>query len=117
MNNLRNSVRLVGRAGMDPEVMNFENGTKKVKFSLATSEYRKDAKGNKIEDTQWHNIIAWGPLASILEKYLQKGKEVAVEGKLVHRSYETKDGQRKYITEVVANETLFLGNDKAAASK
>lgn len=115
MNNLKNSVRLVGRVGMEPEVANFETGKKKVRFSLATSDYYKDSNGNKVEDTQWHNIIAWGGLAANLEKYLKKGAQIAIEGKLVHRSYDDKNGQRRYITEIIANETMFLGGDKPSA--
>jgi single-strand DNA-binding protein len=113
MNNLKNSVRLLGRVGIEPEVMNFDNGKKKIRFSLATSDYYKDADGKRIEDTQWHNIVAWGGQAAILEKFLHKGKEIAVEGKLTHRSYVDKDGQRRYITEVIVSEALFIGAPQA----
>ncbi len=109
MNNLRNSVRLVGRLGTDPEVYNFENGKKKVRFSLATTEAYKDKDGKRVENTQWHNIVAWGAQAAFLEKYVQKGREIAIEGKLIHRSYEDSSGSRKYITEIVVNETLLMG--------
>ena len=100
MNALKNKVQLIGNLGQDPEIMNMENGTKLAKFSIATSDSYKNAKGEKVEDTQWHNIVAWGKTADIVENYLVKGKQVAVEGKLTHRSYETKDGEKRYITAV-----------------
>lgn len=110
MNNLRNRVQLIGHPGADPEIRNLEKGTKLAKLSLATNETYKNAKGEKITETQWHNIIAWGKTAEFMEKYVQKGKEVGVEGKLVNRSYENSEGEKKYITEVVVNEVLLLGN-------
>jgi single-strand DNA-binding protein len=109
MNAIKNRVQLIGNLGQDPEIVNMENGGKLAKFSIATSETYKNAKGEKVEDTQWHNIVAWGKTAEIVENYLTKGKQVAVEGKLVHRSYETKEGERRYITEVKCNELLMLG--------
>ncbi|MDC6387652.1 single-stranded DNA-binding protein [Maribacter sp. PR1] len=109
MNALKNKVQLIGNLGQDPEIVTLENGTKLAKFSLATTESYKNAKGEKVEDTQWHNIVAWGKTAEIVENYLLKGKQVAVEGKLTHRSYETKEGERRYITEVRCNELLMLG--------
>jgi single-strand DNA-binding protein len=110
MNNLKNRVQLIGNLGMNPEIKNLESGKKLAKFSIATNESYKNAKGEKIEDTQWHNLIAWGKTADIIEKYLQKGTEVAVEGKLTNRSYDDKDGNKRYITEIVVNEILMLGN-------
>ncbi len=109
MNALRNSVQLIGNLGQDPEIVNLENGNKLAKFSIATSDSYKNAQGEKIEDTQWHNVVAWGKTAEIVENYLTKGKQVAVEGKLVHRSYETKEGEKRYITEIKCNELLMLG--------
>ncbi len=79
------------------------------RFSVATHETYRNAKGDKIEETQWHNLIAWGRLAEIAEKYLQKGSEVALEGKLVNRNYTDKEGNKKYITEIQVNELLMLG--------
>ena len=76
---------------------------------LATTERYKNKQGERVEDTQWHNVVIWGNLAEIAEKYLQKGKEVALEGKLVHRSYEDKDGNKRYISEIVASDFLMLG--------
>ena len=109
MNALKNKVQLIGNLGQDPEVVTLENGSKLAKFSIATSDSYKNAQGEKVEDTQWHNIVAWGKLADIVENYLNKGKQVVIEGKLTHRSYETKEGEKRYITEVRCNELLMLG--------
>jgi single-strand DNA-binding protein len=109
MNALKNRVQLIGNLGQDPEIVTLESGSKLAKFSLATSDYYKNAKGEKVEDTQWHNIVAWGKTAEIVESYLTKGKQVAVEGKLIHRTYETKEGEKKYFTEIKCNELLMLG--------
>ncbi|MGM5469265.1 single-stranded DNA-binding protein [Flavobacteriaceae bacterium LMO-SS05] len=108
MNTLRNKVQLIGNLGNDPEIINLESGKTLAKFSIATNESYKNAQGEKITDTQWHNIVAWGSTATLVEKYLQKGKEVAIEGKLTSRSYETSTGEKRYITEVVCNELLML---------
>ena len=108
MKSLRNSVQLIGRLGKDPEVKEFGK-SKKAVFSIATSDSYKNQKGEKIEDTQWHNIVIWGKLAGVAEKYLKKGNEVAVEGKLVHRMYETDKGEKKFFTEVNVNDLLMLG--------
>ena len=110
MNNLRNKVQLIGNLGNNPEIVNLDSGKKLAKFSIATNESYKNAQGEIIKDTQWHNVVAWGKTADIIEKYLQKGNEVAVEGKLVNRNYDDKDGNKRYITEVVVNELLMLGN-------
>ncbi|WP_222983013.1 single-stranded DNA-binding protein [Flagellimonas meishanensis] len=109
MNSLKNKVQLIGNLGNDPEVIVMENGTKLAKFSVATNETYKNAQGEKVTDTQWHNIVAWGKTAEIAESYLAKGKEVAIEGKLTSRSYETKEGEKRYITEIRCNELLMLG--------
>ncbi|MCL6267002.1 single-stranded DNA-binding protein [Flagellimonas myxillae] len=109
MNSLRNKVQLIGNLGNDPEIVLMESGSKLAKFSLATNETYKNAEGEKVTDTQWHNIVAWGKTAEIAESYLEKGKEVMIEGKLVHRSYETKEGEKRYITEIKCNELLMLG--------
>lgn len=109
MNALRNKVQLIGHLGQDPEIVNLDSGSKLAKFSIATNESYRNAKGEKVEDTQWHNIVAWGKTAEIVESYLTKGREVAVEGKLIHRSYETKEGDKRYVTEVKCNELLMLG--------
>ena len=109
MNTLRNKVQLIGHLGQDPEIVNLESGKTLAKFSIATNESYKNAKGEKVENTYWHNIVAWGKTAQIAEKYLVKGKEIAIEGKLTNRSYEGQDGNKRYVTEIVCNELLMLG--------
>lgn len=109
MSTLKNKVQLIGNIGNEPEITNLESGKKVAKFSIATNEFYKDSKGEKQQDTQWHNVVAWGKIAEIVEKYVGKGKEVALEGKLTSRSYETKEGEKRYVTEVVIDEILLLG--------
>ncbi len=109
MNSLKNSVRLIGNLGSDPEVKSFDKNKKMARVSLATNETYTNSEGVKITDTCWHNLIAWGKTASFVEKYLAKGSEVAVEGKLTSKSYTDKEGNKKYITEVVVNDILMLG--------
>ncbi|MBK9590891.1 MAG: single-stranded DNA-binding protein [Crocinitomicaceae bacterium] len=113
MNNLRNKVQLIGHIGKAPEILTFENGNKMAKFSLATNEFYKNAKGEKVEDTQWHNITVWGKQVATIEKYVTKGSEIAVEGKLVTRSFETKEGEKRTKTEIVAHEFLLLSKKSA----
>ncbi len=108
MTSLKNSVHLIGRLGIDPETTTFDNGKMKVRFSLATSENYRNANGERVQETQWHNIVAWGGTAKVAADYLKKGKEIALEGKLVNRSWEDKEGQKHYITEIVANQILML---------
>jgi len=114
MKNLKNRVQLIGNIGKEPEVKSFDSGKTKASFSLATSESYTDADGKKVTDTQWHQIVAWGNTANYIESYLDKGNRIAVDGKLVHRSYNDKDGVTKYITEVLVNEILLLTNKPAA---
>ena len=109
MNALRNKVQLIGHVGQEPEIKTFEGGKKLANFTLATNETYKNDKGEKVEETQWHRLVAWGKTADIIEKYVIKGKEIAIEGKLTHRSYEDKNGEKRYVTEVVATEVLLLG--------
>ncbi|NNF19454.1 MAG: single-stranded DNA-binding protein [Flavobacteriaceae bacterium] len=109
MNALRNKVVLIGNLGQDPEIVALENGSKLAKFSVATNESYKNGKGEKVTDTQWHQVVAWGKTAEIVENYLHKGSEVAVQGKLMHRTYETKEGVKRYVTEVRCSELLMLG--------
>ena len=111
MKTLKNSVQLIGHLGKDPEVKTFGDKMKAA-FSIATSETYKNAKGEKVEDTQWHNLVIWGKLAEMAGKYLKKGSEVAIEGKLVHRVYETDKGEKRYITEINVNEFEMLGAKK-----
>lgn len=110
MNNLRNKVQLIGRLGADPEVKSLEGGKRLAKLSVATNESYKNAKGEKVTETQWHNLVAWGKTVDIIEKYLQKGNEVAIEGKLVNRNYADKEGNKHYVTEIHVNELLMLGS-------
>lgn len=110
MNNLRNRVQLIGNLGQDPEIKNLENGKKVVHFTIATNDTYKNTDGQKVEETTWHNIVAWNGLAERAARYLKKGKEVAIDGRLVYRSYEDKKGVTKYVTEIVLNEMLFLGS-------
>lgn len=104
---LRNSVTLIGRTGKDVETVNFENGAL-AKVSLATTDFYTNAKGEKVQDTQWHNIVAYGKTGEILSKYVNKGDEVAVEGKITYRSYDDKEGQKRFITEIRVNEVVLL---------
>lgn len=110
MNSLRNRVQLIGNPGMDPEIKNLDNGNKLAKFSIATNEIYKNTKGEKVTDTQWHNVVAWGKTAELVEKFVRKGKEVGLEGKLTTRTYDSKDGEKRYVTEVVLNDLLLLRN-------
>ncbi len=109
MANLRNSVQLIGRLGKDPDVKTFEKGKKLATLTLATNETYKNHKGEKIQDTQWHSLVVWGKLADVVSKYLKKGSEIAIEGKLVHRAYETGKGEKKYFTEINVNDLVMLG--------
>jgi single-strand DNA-binding protein len=109
MSTLKNKVQLIGHVGNDPEIKTFDGGKKLAKLSIATNESYKNDKGEKVEETQWHNLVAWGKTADIIEKYVVKGKEIAIEGKLTHKSYEDKNGEKRYVTEVVIDELLMLG--------
>ena len=108
MKNLRNRVQLIGNVGKEPQVRSFESGKTMATFSLATTETYKDQNGKQVNDTQWHQVIAWDKTANFIESYVDKGNRVAIDGKLVHRSYNDKDGNTKYITEVVVNEVMLL---------
>ena len=110
MNTLRNKVQLIGNLGNDPEIINLDSGSKLAKFSIATNESYKNSQGEKVVDTQWHNVVAWGKIAEIIENFVTKGKEIAIEGKLTTHSWEDKEGVKRYTTEVVCNELLMLGN-------
>ena len=108
MNALRNKVQLIGNLGMKPEVKVLDGGKKLAKMSIATNESYKNAKGELAKETQWHNLVAWGKTADIIEKYLTKGSEVAIDGKLMSRTYTDKEGTKRYITEIQVNEVLLL---------
>ncbi|MCH7403508.1 single-stranded DNA-binding protein [Belliella kenyensis] len=109
MSGIRNRVQLIGRLAAKPELTQFESGKKKASFRMATNEYYKNANGEKVEETTWHNVVAWDKAASILEKYTDKGSEIGIVGKLTNRSYDDKDGNKRYVTEVLADEILLLG--------
>jgi len=109
---LKNKVQLIGNLGNNPEIRTTEAGRKMARFSIATSETYRSAKGDKVTETQWHNLVAWGKVADIAEQYLSKGSEVAIEGKLINRNYLDKEGTKKYVTEVQVNEVLMLGDKK-----
>lgn len=104
-----NKVILVGNLGKDPELKELPSGTKMTTFTMATTERYKDKQGAQQEKTEWHNIVAWGPLADICAKYLHKGKQVYIEGKIQTRTYDDRDGNKRYMTEIVANEMQMLG--------
>jgi len=110
MNALKNKVQLIGNLGNIPEIKNTENGKKLARFSIATNETYHNSKGEKVTETTWHNLVAWGKLADLAEKYLQKGTEIVIEGKLINRSYNDKEGTKKHISEVQVNEILMLGS-------
>ncbi|MHB9148141.1 MAG: single-stranded DNA-binding protein [Candidatus Amoebophilus sp.] len=111
-----NRVILLGNLGKDPEIRHLENGRARASFTLATNEFYKNKEGEKVTSTEWHNVVLWSPLAEIAEKYLTKGKQVYIEGKLTNRSYTDKDGQAKYITEVVGQNLVLLGSKESEVS-
>ena len=106
---LKNKVLLIGHVGNKPETRTFESSKKLVRFSVATNETYRNAKGEKTTETQWHNLVAFGKLADIAAKFLEKGTEVALEGKLVNRQYTDKEGVKRHITEIHISELLLLG--------
>lgn len=112
MNSVRNQVQLIGNVGKDVELRSIANGSHVATFSLATNDYYKNTKGEKVQDTQWHNIVIWGKQAELASKVLEKGTEVCVQGKLVHRSYETSKGDKRYITEIKASTFLKLTKEE-----
>lgn len=107
MTSIKNNVQLIGRLGNDPVIRHFDSGKKMANFSLATNDVYINNKGEKVEDTQWHNIVVWGKKADVVERYLKRGSEVAIQGKLVSRSYES-NGEKKYITEISLNELMMM---------
>ena len=110
MSTLRNKVQLIGNIGNEPKITNLESGNKVARFSMATNEYYRNAQGEKIQSTQWHYVVAWDKKADIIGQYTHKGKEVAIEGKLISRSYTNEMGIKCYVTEIVATEILLLGS-------
>lgn len=106
---LKNKVQLIGNLGNAPEIKETSGGRKVAKFAMATNESYRNPKGEKVTETQWHNLVAWGKLADLAEQYLSKGSEIAIEGKLTHRDYLDQQGVKRYITEIQINEILLLG--------
>jgi single-strand DNA-binding protein len=104
-----NKAILIGNLGKDPEIRTIDSGRKVATFSLATTESYKDKNGERVDQTEWHNIVFWGPIADVIEKYLKKGSQIYVEGKIRTRSYEDKEGVKKYITEIVGDKMTMLG--------
>lgn len=110
MNALRNKVQLIGRLGQDPEIKTLESGKKVARFNLATNESYKNSEGAKIDETTWHSIVVWNGLAELTSKYLTKGKEVCIEGRISYRSYTDKNGIQRNVTEIVASDMVMLGS-------
>lgn len=115
MSNMRNKVQLIGRLGAKAEIKEFESGKKKATFSLATNDFYRNKAGEKVEETTWHNLVAWEKTAERIAKYTDKGTEIAIEGKITNRSYEDKDGNKKYITEIVVEEFMLMGERAVTA--
>ena len=113
MSNFRNHVQLIGNVGEDPKITLLDGGRKVARFPMATNEYYTNNQGEKIQNTDWHQVVAWGKTADILEKYTTKGSEIGVQGKIKTRSYTTEDGNQRYVTEIVADEVLLLGSKAA----
>lgn len=109
MNRFRNHVQLIGNIGDEPKITPLEGSKKVCRFPLATNEYYKNAQGDKVQSTDWHTIVAWGKTAEIIEKYAKKGDEIGIIGKIKTRSFEGEDGNQRYVTEIVADEVLLLG--------
>ncbi|MBF4472715.1 MULTISPECIES: single-stranded DNA-binding protein [Flavobacterium] len=106
---MQNRVQLIGNTGNDPIIKTLDNGRKVANLSIATKEFYKNEKGERVEQTEWHPVVAWGKVAEIIEKFVTKGKQIAIDGKLTHRSYDDKNGEKRYITEVVVSEIMLLG--------
>lgn len=115
MKTLHNSVKLIGRLGQDPEIKTLDKGSKFAKFALATSNNFTAKDGSKQELAQWHNIVVWGNLAFVCEKYLKKGREIAIDGRLTYRSWEDKNGIKHFTSEIIASELLFVGSKNDAS--
>lgn len=105
---MKNRVQLIGHVGQDPEVKNLEGGKKLATISIATNDSYINTKGEKVEQTEWHKAVAWGKTAEIIEKFVLKGKEIAIDGKLTNRTYDDANGVKRYVTEIVINEVLLL---------
>jgi len=116
MNTLKNKVQLIGNLGFDPEVREIAKGRKVARISVATNDRFTNAEGEKVTNTQWHTVVAWGRTAEMVERLLRKGTQVALEGRLVHRSYEVRDGSKRYVTEIVLSDFQLLTPKSQAAA-
>lgn len=105
---LKNKVQLIGHLGNMPEIKNLDGGKKLAKFSLATNESYRNSKGEKVDETQWHNLIAWGKVAELCEQYLAKGSEIMIEGKIAYRDYTDTDGIKRYVTEITVSDMMMF---------
>lgn len=112
MNAIKNKVQLIGNIGQTPELKELDGGKKVINFSLATNEVYTNAAGEKVTNTAWHNVVAWGKTAEHLQKFAKKGSQLAIEGKLTYRSYDNKDGQTITTTEILVNEFLAMGKNE-----
>jgi single-strand DNA-binding protein len=112
MTTLKNTVRLIGNVGQVPEIKETKNGKKLAKFSIATNEMYYNSKGEKVKKTYWHNIVAWGKTAEIIDNYVDKGNEIAIEGKLTNRAYDTPEGYKRLVTEIIITEILLLNRNR-----
>lgn len=108
MKTMKNRVQLIGHVGNDPELKTLESG-KVANFIIATNDFYTNKNGEKVEQTEWHRLVAWDRNAEIIEKFVTKGKEIAIEGKLTSRSYDDKEGNKRYITEVIVSDIMLLG--------
>jgi single-strand DNA-binding protein len=112
-----NKVILVGNLGKDPEIRSIEGGRKVANFTLATTETYKNKNGEKVDQTEWHNVVFWGPVAEVIERFLKKGSQIYVEGKIRTRSYDDKDGVKRYITEILGEQMTMLGKASGGSSE
>jgi len=106
---IRNKVTLIGRTGKEVEVFTYDNGNLKASVSLATSDYYTNQNGEKVEQTEWHNLVAFGKVAELMQNEVEQGKEIEIDGKITYKSYDGQDGQKKYVTEIRVDEILLLG--------
>jgi single-strand DNA-binding protein len=117
MTSLKNRVILIGHLGQNPETKNIDGGKKVTRFTMATDDSHKNSDGQRISEATWHNIVAWNGLADIADRFLKKGRQVAVEGRLTYRSYEDKKGVTKYITEIILDDLVLLGSGKGNGNR
>jgi single-strand DNA-binding protein len=116
MNTLKNKVQLIGHLGAAPEVKTLDNGNTIARMRIATNETYKNAQGEKVTDTQWHTVIAWGKTAEIAGRYLGKGSEVVIEGRLTYREYTAQDGQKRTSAEIIVNELVMMDKKPSEAA-